>query len=486
MLVPLTSEGTVLTGAPNPDRTGAPIQLGTEADHLPFEPTGERLGSIAWRTWIYTDTGPARTRLGYLRAGEVFDARGPAQVNAGCPGGWYRINPRGFVCVGKGATLDLQHPVLRASAARAVRGRALPHVYVLSKPKPPHLYFTLPTREQLRDIEGDYESDALAWLLRHRPNAETPRKDFLELAQAAPPFLLQLGELTKPYGTKQGLRWRVHSGLASAASGFAVRESFEHQGRAWGLTTELDLIPLDKTKVVTPSALVGVALDPTLNLPVGLTTDSGGSLYQLGPGDKLVAAGRLPKRTPVKFTGQRFKQGGVNYWPTTEGRVVAEAGLTIFPPRTEFPSVATGSRKWLDISLRSQTLMAYEGKKAVFFTLISSGAGGLGDPEKVPSTVQGTFMIHSKHLTATMDGDDDAQSESFELRDVPYVQYFHKGYALHAAYWHDDFGRWRSHGCINLSPQDSAWLFEWTDPHLPAHWHSVLNQERGTVVHIHP
>ena len=48
---------------------------------------------------------------------------------------------------------------------------------------------------------------------------------------------------------------------------------------------------------------------------------------------------------------------------------------------------------------------------------------------------------------------------SFELRDVPYVQYFHEGYALHAAYWHDRFGIPRSHGCINLSPDNASWYF---------------------------
>ena len=73
-------------------------------DNLPFTPTGKKLASIAWRTWIYTDTGTKRTRYGYYRAGEVFDARGSPIVNEGCAGGWWRVNPRGFVCVGKGAT----------------------------------------------------------------------------------------------------------------------------------------------------------------------------------------------------------------------------------------------------------------------------------------------------------------------------------------------------------------------------------------------
>jgi lipoprotein-anchoring transpeptidase ErfK/SrfK len=64
------------------------------------------------------------------------------------------------------------------------------------------------------------------------------------------------------------------------------------------------------------------------------------------------------------------------------------------------------------------------------------------------------------------------------------VQYFHKGYALHGTYWHDEYGKVRSHGCVNLAPTDAAWIFEWTDPPVPPDWHAVLNKDRGTVVHV--
>jgi lipoprotein-anchoring transpeptidase ErfK/SrfK len=76
--------------------------------------------------------------------------------------------------------------------------------------------------------------------------------------------------------------------------------------------------------------------------------------------------------------------------------------------------------------------------------------------------------------------------DEFELRGVPYVQYFTQGYALHAAYWHNDFGRPRSHGCINLSPRDAQWLFEWTDPPVPSAWHGAMSLHHGTLVSVHP
>jgi lipoprotein-anchoring transpeptidase ErfK/SrfK len=83
-----------------------------------------------------------------------------------------------------------------------------------------------------------------------------------------------------------------------------------------------------------------------------------------------------------------------------------------------------------------------------------------------------------------MDGDE-SSDDAFDLRDVPYVQYFHKGYALHAAYWHDRFGQVRSHGCVNLAPADAAWLFEWTEPNVPEGWHEAQNPNAGTLVYIH-
>ena len=108
----------------------------------------------------------------------------------------------------------------------------------------------------------------------------------------------------------------------------------------------------------------------------------------------------------------------------------------------------------------------------------------MSDPEETFATIRGTFLLRAKHVSGTMDGNE-AGDEAFDLRDVPYIQYFHEGYALHAAYWHDDFGKTRSHGCVNLPPADAAWLFDWTDPQVPAEWHGAVSPQGGTLVYIH-
>jgi lipoprotein-anchoring transpeptidase ErfK/SrfK len=149
------------------------------------------------------------------------------------------------------------------------------------------------------------------------------------------------------------------------------------------------------------------------------------------------------------------------------------------------PTWAASGRKWIDVSILRQSLVAYEGTRPVYATLVSTGADGLGDPKTTRSTIQGVFLIHTKHVTVTMDGDPDDE-DRFDFRDVPFVQYFTDGFALHAAYWHDDFGTPRSHGCVNLAPRDASWLFEWTTPEVPLAWHGALSLRKGTLVYVHP
>jgi hypothetical protein len=297
-----------------------------------------------------------------------------------------------------------------------------------------------------------------------------------------PDFLNNDVRLPKPYGVKQPLRYVSHAGAAAADSGFAIAKTFEWEKRLFGLTTELDLIALDRVKLVRQSEFHGVEIAPNEGLPVAFSKERYGQRYVLKENGGFAAGPPLADREGVKLTGQS-KPGG--FLETRDGTWVAEVSMRRIEPRESFPSFATGDRKWIDISIKQQSLVAYLGRTPVYATLISSGRAGLGDPNETESTPRGTFMVYQKEVASTMDGDED-KGDSYNLRDVPFVQYFHKGYALHAAYWHDDFGKVRSHGCVNLAPIDAAWLFEWTDPAVPATWHGVLNKERGTVVHIRP
>jgi hypothetical protein len=85
-----------------------------------------------------------------------------------------------------------------------------------------------------------------------------------------------------------------------------------------------------------------------------------------------------------------------------------------------------------------------------------------------------------------MDNDEPGEPP-YSLEDVPYVMYFKGAYAFHSAFWHDRFGRPRSHGCINLAPRDAKWLYNWAGPDLPPTWHggSATEENPGTWVWVH-
>lgn len=38
------------------------------------------------------------------------------------------------------------------------------------------------------------------------------------------------------------------------------------------------------------------------------------------------------------------------------------------------------------------------------------------------------------------------------------------GVAIHSTFWHNNFGVWMSHGCVNATPEDAKWIFLWTEP----------------------
>jgi hypothetical protein len=80
---------------------------------------------------------------------------------------------------------------------------------------------------------------------------------------------------------------------------------------------------------------------------------------------------------------------------------------------------------------------------------------------------------------------DDVDSH-YSLQEVPYVQFFDGAVALHGTYWHRDFGRVRSHGCVNLAPLDARWLFDFTEPRLPRGWAAAYPAavDEGSLVRV--
>lgn len=185
---------------------------------------------------------------------------------------------------------------------------------------------------------------------------------------------------------------------------------------------------------------------------------------------------RLARHTVVHIEREkgawvRLRSGG---W-------MQRAALAI--PKPVRPPEGVGSvDRWIDVDIEQQVLVAYEGALPVFATLVSTGRNN-----KASETPIGTFQIWVKLNYSDMDDLERTDvDKNYAIQDVPWVQFFKGSYGFHAAFWHDDFGRRRSHGCINLSPGDARYLFSFTHPVLPPGWNAILpvSEDRPTVVQV--
>jgi L,D-transpeptidase catalytic domain len=449
-----------------------------------------RVYSRSLRTRIHRDPSPDSPELGYLRVGGSAPARGAAQPGPGCPGGWVPVSPSGFVCLGKRATLDRNDPVVRMSIEHPPDfSRKLPYIYGTVRNPGPE-YARLPTHDELRKVEPDIDARMPRWLgaegevgagyaqevwLGGSGTAPEPGQVWTDkVTQGVPRFLSELGVLSSLEGASRE-RDQVELGVMRAKMGYAMLETFLWEGRRYGLTPEAEVLPTDRLRPIRGSDFHGVRIGVEVQFPFAFVRT---------PNARYRDGAKASYRAVVQLTGkQQFFEGTLHY-ETADGRWLSDRAASRLDPAKKIPGWGLNGEKWIDVNLTKQTLVLYEGSDPVYATLISSGEAGLEDAETTTATKRGIFRIHTKHVSATMSSRE--IGEEFELRDVPYVMYFEKGgYALHGAYWHDRFGMPKSHGCINLAPEDARRIFHWTLPVLPTGWHGVLSPLKGTVVFVH-
>lgn len=198
-------------------------------------------------------------------------------------------------------------------------------------------------------------------------------------------------------------------------------------------------------------------------LPVGwVVTESLVVRAQPGTGDDSPTVGTVYHNQVLTIletrlvAGQRWVRIGPDRWVYG-----ANVGVARYKAR---PSAIRADERWVGVNLREQTVVAYEGDKPVYAALAATGL-------PATPTVQGIFRTWWRLVSRKMAGGSPATGGYYYLEEVPWTCYFYSGYALHAAYWHDAFGRPRSHGCVNLSPYDAWWIFKWSEaggPNSPA------------------
>jgi len=152
----------------------------------------------------------------------------------------------------------------------------------------------------------------------------------------------------------------------------------------------------------------------------------------------------------------QLKEGISPYAP---GPYVPSWSLRNIAPGDLAPISPGRPDKLIQISIAEQTLTCFEGETPVFQTGIGSGLWDTATP-------RGNFRVIYKRPTRRMQGGEG--SEEYDLPGVAFPVYFTwSGVAIHGTYWHNDYGRRHSHGCINVTNQAARWVFRWADPVAP-------------------
>jgi lipoprotein-anchoring transpeptidase ErfK/SrfK len=608
--------------------------LNSAPPEAPPDPGKPMLGITAFVATVYDEPRDTAKKLGYLRVGAKVPRSEEPVGKSGCPGGWYKIEPRGHICAGEEATTDLDNPILKAAERRPNRKTALPYRYAFVRAVLP-LYLRVPTAQE--QLASEFKlKDHLDWYKENEAQVNKvtlgaydvaidergvplPSKKLGELGleknsleaglgvlfggegeNDPPPFWLEGGKRSIPNISDFKVpEYAIFADRARRFTGLSLIASFptgeDSLNRRFAVTTDLRLAPTTKLKPDSGSPYHGVELNDELTLPLAFMRAQGSRAYKIIKG-KVVPAGELDFRSVHALTGKMRTIEGVRYYRTKDKRWLhqLDVGLAVAP--ATWPEDAEKGKKWIEISIANQTLVMWEGKRPIYATLVSTGQAGLEDPKKTTATVRGIFKIRNKHITATMDSNESSSvggranttasvsaspegdrpaprsggnakesagkaaaaakggakagakggakasdkgsqkgtakpkaapakasgggagagakntppkdaaavvpkkgdgvygvtrrrgEGTYQLRDVPYIQYFESGYALHAAYWHDVFGTPRSHGCVNLSPVDAHRLFLWTDPPVPDGWHAINTGEEmgeGTTVIVH-
>jgi hypothetical protein len=160
------------------------------------------------------------------------------------------------------------------------------------------------------------------------------------------------------------------------------------------------------------------------------------------------------------------EDGEVWYRVYDENRVVMYApgwAFRYMPPEELAPISPEIEDKAIRVRLIRQEMSAFEAGVEVFYCRISTGLYSRAlERWHTPEGQWWTWRkMVSRHMAAG-----DAYS-GFDLPGVGWTILFSSdGAAIHSTYWHNDYGTPRSHGCVNVRPEDGQWLFRWTTPVL--------------------
>jgi hypothetical protein len=440
--------------------------------------------------WIKAEPG-GQGWIGFLWTGGSVQLRDePPRAAAGCAAKWVPVEPRGWVCPdGQRATLDGSDPVLEAIRPYAPQlDSPWPHKYGESRGL--QRYPELPAADVQRRREWDLPEHQ-ARIERAQSGDVHPSLARVDLSPAKQTPILLDG--LPPTIREPRRRLLPLSTVAWSA------ETSAH-ARSWLLSADFMWVPKDRVAPYPKLTFRGLRLGVDAKLPLAFFRARGAVKFeQRADGELIPTADRWQRLSWVELSGKTLEQAGETFFETRQAGLWLKKKEAVLPaPQSKTPWGAPvggadteagpkGRRSWLEASVWQGWLIAYEGTRPVYVTLIAPGRGGTPERGKpaidTASTPTGTFKITGKFATATME----APGELIHS-DVPWAQNFSGPHALHGAYWHDEWGQRMSGGCVNASPIDAKWLYEFTEPPVPDGWHGVRwlpSEEPATTFVVH-
>jgi hypothetical protein len=385
-----------------------------------------QLGIVSERLQVREYTDARAPSVGIVRAGARLPRSVEPVSHAGCSGGWYAVRPAGFVCAGVEATLDMSHPTLAAMALAPSRDASLPYTYARTKQETPVFERVLGAEDSVREV----------------------------------------GKLRRRAGMAVVGSWK-----AKDPDGAEARLALLTDGR---------FVRASDLEASKPSDFVGVELGKQAALPLAFVVKRGVRSFRMNDGD--AEKGDLVEYHRELLLSGRFRTvGKTKYWAYPgrgEELWVRHQDVTVLQPRTTFPDFVGESARWLDVSVTTGTLVAYEGRRAVFATLLSvarelpeTADGTQPASDGARSIPLGVVSVTRKSLTYSAKSVD--FGEPFEIADAPWALELSSGQLLHGAYWHDRFGIEQGAGSLELSPADAARVFRFLGPEIPKGWHAL-------------
>jgi hypothetical protein len=150
--------------------------------------------------------------------------------------------------------------------------------------------------------------------------------------------------------------------------------------------------------------LKGVRIGVDVEFPFALIRKKGAKKWIWSSSKKsMTEDGDLAYRAAVQLTGKQQLVKNILHYETKDGFWVDDRHASRLDPVKKMPKWGKNGEKWIDVNITKQTLVAFEGEKAVYATLVSTGEDGL--LEGARTTRKGIFRIHTKYVTTTMDSD---------------------------------------------------------------------------------